>query len=120
MSQKSLYPLKSMYQELHLEALLHFDKKKGLIAHIGDETLVNAIIKSNFLVVLQAEMAMPIRLPNNEIYEMVLLNSRGFAAKEGRTNRYLIALKLDDVNILAAVGDDLDPGIILFELIRHS
>ena len=87
---------------------------------VGDESLSDALTNSNILVVLQSDMPpMPIRLTNNEIYEMILRNDRGIVAKEGRANRYLVALRMDTNNVLAAIGDDLDPGIILFELLYH-
>ncbi len=88
---------------------------------IGCESIINALVKSNLMAVLDSEIAMPIRLSaNNEIYEMVLQNNRGIVAKEGRSNRYLVALKVDSDNVLAAIGDDLDPGIALFEMMRFS
>jgi hypothetical protein len=87
---------------------------------VGDESLSDALTNSNILVVLQSDMPpIPIRLSNNEIYEMILRNDRGIVAKEGRTNRYLVALRMNANNVLAAIGDDLDPGIILFELLHH-
>lgn len=124
MLQKSPYSLKSCLDELHLKTLVHFEKMKGVIEQAGNEILAKALIKSNLLVVLQSDMPpMPIRLISNEIheiYEMVLHNNRGLVAKEGRTNRYLVALKIDSNNVIAAIGDDLDPGMVLFELMQFN
>ena len=120
MPQKSSYPLSQMLKELDLKTLIHFEMNEGVIGNVGDEPLGNALVNSNILVVLQSDMPpMPIRLPNNEIYEMILRNNRGIVAKEGRANRYLVALRMDANNILTAIGDDLDPGIILFELLHY-
>jgi hypothetical protein len=109
-----------MLKELQLKTLIHFEMNKGVIGTVGDESLSDALTNSNILIVLQSDMPpMPIRLTNNEIYEMILRNDRGIVAKEGRANRYLVALRMDASNVLAAIGDDLDPGIILFELLHH-
>ncbi|MFX0119735.1 MAG: hypothetical protein ACFFCU_09970 [Promethearchaeota archaeon] len=119
MAQKSTYPLNYMLKELQLQVLIHFEMKGSVVERTGDNPLGDALINSNFLVVLRSDMPpMPIRLSNNEIYEMILRNDRGIVAKEGRANRYLVALRLDVNNVLAAIGDDLDPGIILFELLQ--
>jgi hypothetical protein len=122
--QKSPYSLKSCLDELHLKTLVHFEKMKGVIGQAGNEILAKALIKSNLLVVLQSDMPpMPIRLISNEIheiYEMVLHNNRGLVAKEGRANRYLVALKIDSNNVIAAIGDDLDPGMVLFKLMQFN
>ncbi len=118
MAQKSPYPLKSMLEELQLKSLIHFENNHLVVEMIGDETLVAALVNSNLLAVLQAEMAMPIRLANDEIYEIILQNNRGIVAKEGRTNRYIVTLRKDDNNVLVAIGDDLDPGMVLFELMQ--
>ncbi len=118
MTQKSRYPLKSILEKLQLKSLIHFENNNEVIGRIGDETLVDALVSSNLLAVLQAEMAMPIRLANDEIYEIILQNNRGIVAKEGRTNRYIVTLKMDVNNVLAAIGDDLDPGMVLFELMQ--
>ena len=124
MLQKSPYSLKSCLDELHLKVLVHFEKIKGVIGQTGNEILAKALIKSNLLVVLQSDMPpMPIRLISNEIheiYEMVLHNNKGLVAKEGRANRYLVALKIDSNNVIAAIGDDLDPGMVLFELMQFN
>ncbi len=121
MLKKSFLPLKSMQKKLDVEALVLFNRNEGVIDKIGSESIVNALIKSNLMIVIDSEIAMPIRLSGNqEIYEMVLYNNRGFVAKEGRSNRYLVALKIDSDNILAAIGDDLDPGIVLFEMISFK
>jgi hypothetical protein len=120
MPQKSSYPLSYMLKELQLKTLIHFEMNEGVMGKIGDEPLGDALTNSNLLVVLQSDMPpMPIRLSNNEIYEMILRNDRGIVAKEGRANRYLVALRMDTTNVLAAIGDDLDPGIILFELLQY-
>ena len=120
MSQKSSYPLSRMLEELQLKTLIHFEMNEGVMGNVGDKPLSDALTNSNVLIVLQADMPpMPIRLSNNEIYEMILRNDRGIVAKEGRANRYLIALRMDPNNVLAAIGDDLDPGIILFELLQY-
>ena len=119
MSNKSSFSLASIQEELQLKALIHFSGNKGVIGHIGDEKFVNALLKSNVLDVLESDIAMPIRLSNNEIYEMVLKNNRGIVAKEGRANRYLIVLRVDTENTLVAIGDDLDPGMVLFELLQY-
>ncbi|UCG00455.1 MAG: hypothetical protein JSW11_12510 [Candidatus Heimdallarchaeota archaeon] len=120
MTQKSPYPLNQMLKELQLNTLVHLEMNEGLMGNAGDESLGNALTSSNLLVVLQSDMPpMPIRLSNNEIYEMILRNDRGIVAKEGRANRYMIALRMDTSNVLAAIGDDLDPGIILFELLQY-
>ncbi len=119
MPQKSSYPLNHIQKQLQLKVLIHFEIKEGVIGRIGDESLGDALTNSNLLVVLQSDMPpMPIRLSNNEIYEMILRNDRGIVAKEGRANRYLVALRMDTNNVLAAIGDDLDPGMILFELLQ--
>jgi hypothetical protein len=121
MLKKSFLPLKSMQKKLDVEALVLFNRNEGVIDKIGSESIVNALIKSNLTIVIDSEIAMPIRLSGNqEIYEMVLYNNRGFVAKEGRSNRYLVALKIDSDNVLAAIGDDLDPGIVLFEMISFK
>jgi hypothetical protein len=121
MSKKSSYPLKSMQEELNVKALIHLKRQEGVMGKIGSDPIANALIKSNFMAVLDSEIAMPIRLPaNHEIYEMVLKNNRGIVAKEGRSNRYLVALRIDSDNVLAAIGDDLDPGIVLFEMMRFN
>lgn len=118
---KSFLPLKSMQKKLNVEALVLFNRNEGIIDKIGSDSIVNSLIKSNLMIVIDSEIAMPIRLSGNqEIYEMVLYNNRGFVAKEGRSNRYLIALKIDSENVLAAIGDDLDPGIVLFEMISFN
>lgn len=120
MPQKSSYSLKQMLKELQLTTIIHFEMNEGVRGTVGDKSLSDALINSNILVVLQSDMPpMPIRLSNNEIYEMILRNDRGIVAKEGRANRYLVALRMDANNVLAAIGDDLDPGIILFELLHH-
>ena len=120
MPQKSSYPLSQMLKELQLKTLIHFEMNEGVMGNVGDELLSDALTNSNVLIVLQSDMPpMPIRLSNNEIYEMILRNDRGIVAKEGRANRYLIALRMDTNNVLAAIGDDLDPGIILFELLQY-
>jgi hypothetical protein len=124
MLRKSPYSLKSCFDELRLKVLVHFAKEEGVIGKVGDEMLTKALIKSNLLVVLQSEMPpIPIRLISDkihEIYEMVLYNNRGLVAKEGKANRYLVALKLDSNNVIAAIGDDLDPGMVLFELMQFN
>ena len=121
MPEKSSYPLELIQKELNVKALIHLERNEGIVDKIGNESVISALEKSNLLVVLDSEIAMPIRLStNHEIYEMVLQNNRGIVAKEGRANRYLIALRLDSNNILAAIGDDLDPGIALFEMMRFS
>lgn len=121
MLKKSFLPLKSMQKKLDVEALVLFNRNEGVIDKIGSESIVNALIKSNLMIVIDSEIAMPIRLSGNqEIYEMVLYNNRGFVAKEGRSNRYLVALKIDSDNVLAAIGDNLDPGIVLFEMISFK
>lgn len=121
MPEKSPYSLKSIQEELNVQALIHIKRQEGIMGKIGSESIINALVKSNLMVVLDSEIAMPIRLSaNNEIYEMVLQNNRGIVAKEGRSNRYLVALKVDSNNVLAAIGDDLDPGIALFEMMRFS
>ena len=121
MLKKSFLPLKSMQKKLDVEALVLFNRNEGVIDKIGSESVVNTLIKSNLMIVIDSEIAMPIRLSGNqEIYEMVLYNNRGFVAKEGRSNRYLVALKIDSDNVLAAIGDNLDPGIVLFEMISFK
>lgn len=121
MSLKSTFPLQNILDELQLKALIHFKDPEGVNEKIGDESVINALIKSNLLIVLRSDMPpMPIRLSNGEIYEMVLQNDRGIVAKEGRANRYLVALKIDENNILAAIGDDLDPGMVLFEFSNYK
>ncbi len=121
MPKNSPYPLKSMQEELNLKALIHFERQKGVMGKTGSDPIVNALIQSNLMVVLDSEIAMPIRLStSHEIYEMVLINNRGIVAKEGRSSRYLVALKIDSDNVLAAIGDDLDPGIVLFEMLRFN
>jgi hypothetical protein len=115
----SSYPLRQIQKELRFEVLIHFEINEGVIGKIGNESFGNALTNSNLLIVLQSDMPpMPIRLANNEIYEMILRTERGIVAKEGRANRYLVALRMDAKNVLAAIGDDLDPGIILFELMQ--
>ena len=120
MSQKSPFTLNSIHDELELKALIHFSKNYEAVERIGEESFVNAIIKSNIQAVMESEIAMPIRLANDEIYEMVMKNNRGIVAKEGRANRYLVVLQIDSDNTLAAIGDDLDPGMVLFELLQYS
>ncbi len=118
---KSSLPLKSMQKKLNVKALVLFNRNEEVIDKIVSDSIVNALIKSNLMIVIDSEIAMPIKLSTNqEIYEMVLYNNRGFVAKEGRSNRYLIALKIDSDNVLAAIGDDLDPGIVLFEMISFN
>lgn len=118
MTQKASYPLKSILEKLQLKSLIHFENEHGVVGTTGDDLLVDALVNSNLLAVLQAEMAMPIRLANDEIYEIILQNDRGIVAKEGRTNRYIVTLKLNVNNVLVAIGDDLDPGMVLFELMQ--
>ena len=120
MPQKSPFTLNSIQDELKLKALIHFSKNYEAIEHLGQEPMVNAIIKSNLQAVMESEIAMPIRLANDEIYEMVIKNNRGFVEKEGRANRYLVVLRADEINTLAAIGDDLDPGMVLFELLQKN
>ncbi|MFX0051292.1 MAG: hypothetical protein ACFE8U_08380 [Candidatus Hermodarchaeota archaeon] len=124
MLKKSPDSLKTCLDELNLKVLVHFEKNEGVIGKVGDEVLTKALIKSNLLVVLQSEMPpIPIRLISDnihEIYEMVLYNNRGLVAKEGRANSYLVALRLDSNNVIAAIGDDLDPGMVLFELMQFN
>jgi hypothetical protein len=115
--EKSVIPLAKIQEALELKVLLHL--ADGVVNQCGDEEIANALLKSNFRVVLQSNLAMPVRLAH-EIYEMVILNQRGFVAKEGRSNRYLVVLSLDEANILAAIGDDLDPGMVLFELMQYT
>ncbi|MHA1542076.1 MAG: hypothetical protein ACTSQH_03795 [Candidatus Hodarchaeales archaeon] len=119
MSNKSSFSIASIQEELQLKALIHFSGNQEAINHIGDENFVKALLESNVLAVLESDIAMPIRLSNDEIYEMVLKNNRGIVAKEGRVNRYLVVLRLDTGNTLAAIGDDLDPGMVLFELLKY-
>lgn len=119
MPPKFVFSLKAIQEELQLKALVHFDKQEGVVGEIGDKIFVNALGNSNLLEVLKLEMAMPIRLANNEIYEIILQNNRGLVAKEGRINRYLIAVNIDINNILAAIGDDIDPGMVLFNLLQN-
>jgi hypothetical protein len=119
MSNKSSFSIASIQEELHLKALVHFRGSKEVIGNIGNKEFVNALLKSNVLAVLDSDIAMPIRLSNDEIYEMVLKNNRGLVAKEGRANRYLVVLRIDPENTLAAIGDDLDPGMVLFELLQY-
>ncbi|MHA2278859.1 MAG: hypothetical protein ACXAC2_24025 [Candidatus Kariarchaeaceae archaeon] len=121
MPEKSPYSLKSIQEELNVKALIHLERQEGIMGKTGSESVINALVKSNLMAVLDSEIAMPIRLSaNHEIYEMVLQNNRGIVAKEGRSNRYLVALKVDSDNVLAAIGDDLDPGLALFEMMRFS
>ncbi len=121
MLKKSFLPLKSMQKKLNVKALVLFNRNEEVIDKIGSDSIVNALINSNLMIVIDSEIAMPIKLSGNqEIYEMVLFNNRGFVAKEGRSNRYLIALKIDSDKVLAAIGDDLDPGIVLFEMISFN
>ena len=120
MSNESSFSLASIQEELQLRALIHFGGTKGATDSIGDKYYVNALLKSNALTVFESDIAMPIRLSNDEIYEMVLKNNRGIVAKEGRANRYLVVLRLDTENTLAAIGDDLDPGMVLFEILQYN
>jgi hypothetical protein len=121
MVQKSSFPLQKIQNELRLKVIVHFSSTGEVVQYLGVEELINSLIKSNLLVVLRSDMPpMPIRLANNEIYEMVLQNDRGIVAKEGRVNRYLVALKMNNEDILAAIGDDLDPGMVLFEFLRYQ
>ena len=120
MTDKTSFSLDTIVQELGLKALIHFTQRHEVADSIGVETYVNALIKSNLITVLESDIAMPIRLANDEIYEMVIKNNRGFVAKEGRANRYLVVLRADENNTLAAVGDDLDPGMVLFELLQTN
>ena len=120
MSNKSSFSIVSIQEDLQLKALIHFSENKEAIDQIGDEIFVKALLKSNALAVLDSDIAMPIRLANDEIYEMVLKNNRGIVAKEGRANRYLVILRTDLENTLVAVGDDLDPGMVLFELLQYN
>jgi len=119
MSNKSSFSLASIQEELQLKALIHYNGAHESIDHTGDKAFVNALLKSNVLTVFESDIAMPIRLYNNEIYEMVLKNNRGIVAKEGRANRYLIVLRIDTEDTLVAIGDDLDPGMVLFELLQY-
>lgn len=119
MSQKSSYSLGSIREELQLRALIHFNDKNQVTDQVGQKSFVNALLKSNTITVLESEIAMPIRLGNDEIYEMVLKNTRGIVAKEGKANRYLIVLRVDKDEKIIAIGDDLDPGMVLFELLQH-
>jgi len=119
MSNKPSFSLASIQEELQLKALIHFSGKQEVISHIGDRAFVNALLKSNVLHVLESDIAMPIRLSNDEIYETVLKNNRGIVAKEGRANRYLVVLRLDTNTTFVALGDNLDPGMILFELLQY-
>ncbi|MCK4849131.1 MAG: hypothetical protein KAT16_08910 [Candidatus Heimdallarchaeota archaeon] len=119
MSNNSSFSLTPIQEELQLKALIHFSGKQGVIGHIGEKPFVNALLNSNVLAVFESDIAMPIRLSNDEIYEMVLKNNRGIVAKEGRANRYLVVLRIDTDNTLAAIGDDLDPGMVLFELLQY-
>jgi len=120
MNQETLNSLELIQKELNLRTVVKFNKQYEVIAKIGDLDISDALIKSNFIPVLESDIAMPIRLPNNEIYEMVMKNQRGIVAKEGRKNRYLVVLHMDTTSIIAAIGDDLDPGMILFELISYN
>jgi hypothetical protein len=121
MSQKSSYPLGPIREELQLRALVHFNDINQVTDQAGQEIFINALLKSNVITVLESEIAMPIRLGNDEIYEMVLKNNRGIVAKEGKANRYLVVLRVDTDHKIVAVGDDLDPGMVLFELLyRHK
>lgn len=120
MSENSPFTLNSIHDELELKALIHFSKNYDAIERIGQQSFINAIIKSNIQAVMESEIAMPIRLSNDEIYEMVMKNNRGIVAKEGRANRYLVALRIDVDNTLVAIGDDLDPGMVLFELLQYN
>ena len=113
------FSLTSIQEELQLKALIHYDGNKEALDNVGEPSYVSALLKSNVLAVLDSDIAIPIRLPNDEIYEMVLKNNRGIVAKEGRANRYLVALRVDIDNTLAAIGDDLDPGMVLFELLQY-
>ncbi|MFW9780117.1 MAG: hypothetical protein ACFFE8_14800 [Candidatus Heimdallarchaeota archaeon] len=118
--EKSRFPLTRIQKALQLTVILHL--ADGMVDQSGDEEIASALLKSNFRVVLQSNLAMPIRLAHkdvHEIYEMVILNQRGFVAKEGRINRYLVVLALDKENVLAAIGDDLDPGMVLFEIMQY-
>ena len=119
MSTKSSFSLNSIQEELQLKALIHYDANKGALDNVGEVSYINALLKSNVLAVLESDIAIPIRLSNDEIYEMVLKNNRGIVAKEGRANRYLVVLRVDTENTLAAIGDDLDPGMVLFELLQY-
>ena len=119
MSQKSSYSLESIREELQLRALIHFNDINQVTDQVGQKSYVNALLKSNTITVLESEIAMPIRLGNDEIYEMVLKNNRGIVAKEGKANRYLVVLRVDKDKKIVAIGDDLDPGMVLFELLQR-
>jgi len=81
MPQKSSYPLSQMLKELQLKTLIHFEMNEGVMGNVGDKPLSDALTNSNVLIVLQEDMPpMPIRLSNNEIYEMILRNDRGIVA----------------------------------------
>ena len=119
MTQETLSSLEFIQKKLSLKSLVKFNKNIEVVAKIGDPDISDALIKSNFIPVLESDIAMPIRLPNNEIYEMVMKNQRGIVAKEGRINRYLVGLRMDFDSIIVAIGDNLDPGMILFELMSY-
>lgn len=120
MTDETPFSLNTIHEELELKALIHFSERNEAVDSVGLESYVNALKKSNVLTVMESDIAIPIRLANDEIYEMIIKNNRGIVAKEGRANRYLVVLRVDAKNILAAIGDDLDPGMVLFELLQHK
>lgn len=120
MVNKTPFSLDIIQEELQLKALVHFSNNYTTVDSIGLESYVKALEKSNILAVLESDIAMPIRLANDEIYEMVIKNQRGIVAKEGRADRYLVVLRFDLNNILVAIGDDVDPGMVLFELMQYK
>lgn len=120
MTKETLNSLEFIRKELNLRTIVRFNKNFEVVVKVGDLDISDALIKSNLIPVLESDIAMPIRLPNNEIYEMVMKNQRGIVAKEGRKNRYLVVLWMDSDSIIAAIGDNLDPGMILFEFMSYN
>jgi len=104
-----------LMKKFELDAILHYVDDRGFSDVIGDLFLAKAIQMSNALQILELEMAMPI-LINEDIFEVSLLNNKGFIAKSGKGEKYLVVTRTTGNNIFFIYGNEIDPGLLMYEL----
>jgi len=115
MSQKSPFTLNSIHNELELKALIHFSKNYEAIEHIGQESFINAIIKSNIQAVMESEIA--------PIIDIVLNNNPSVYIKshpKGREDKSHIEVHLSTKTEDPRAEEKLQKAVLqLSNLIRN-
>lgn len=104
-----------LMKKFELDAILHYVDDRGFLDTIGESNLVKSIQMSNALQILELEMAMPIMI-GEEIFEVSLLNNKGFIAKSGKGEKYLVVTRTTSDNLFFIYGNEIDPGLLMYEL----